>query len=213
MIKIQNAQRDTDGKLSKWAWPGGYPLFYMTEDNAVLCPACANGDNGSDTLTQDDPQWNVVATDANWEDPDLFCEHCNARIESAYAEPDTLTVPPQIGSRVFHAQYGAGDVRSVSTSPIDLVSVYFYRGDTIAVPLQSLQDNTQHVIAEWQSRGGKFMVTLFRDMTGYTYTATDAGGNLGSCDSDAVAIAAMETRIAVGYFQADANKTPMKRTK
>jgi hypothetical protein len=24
--------------------------------------------------------------EVNWEDPDLFCDHCGARIESAYAE-------------------------------------------------------------------------------------------------------------------------------
>jgi hypothetical protein len=29
----------------------------------------------------------VEALDVNWEDPDLFCDHCGNRIESAYAEP------------------------------------------------------------------------------------------------------------------------------
>jgi hypothetical protein len=30
-----------------------------------------------------------VALEANWEDPDLFCDHCGDRIESAYAESDS----------------------------------------------------------------------------------------------------------------------------
>jgi hypothetical protein len=28
----------------------------------------------------------VEALDVNWEDPSLYCDHCGARIESAYAE-------------------------------------------------------------------------------------------------------------------------------
>jgi hypothetical protein len=33
--------RDDDGQLSQWAWPGGYPLYYMVEDGGALCPTCA----------------------------------------------------------------------------------------------------------------------------------------------------------------------------
>jgi len=29
-----------------------------------------------------------VALQPNWEDPELFCDHCGSRIESAYAEPE-----------------------------------------------------------------------------------------------------------------------------
>lgn len=81
--------RDTDGKLPAYAWPGGYPIYYFLEDGAVLCPACTNGANGSDAQTQDDPQWNVIASDVNWEDPNLLCDHCNTRIPSAYAEEES----------------------------------------------------------------------------------------------------------------------------
>jgi hypothetical protein len=92
MIKA-SIDRDSNGKLPSYAWPGGYPIFYLTQDDAVLCPQCANGENGSDTLVQDDPQWNVTAHDINWEDPDMTCEHCNRRIESAYAEDDAGNAP------------------------------------------------------------------------------------------------------------------------
>ena len=32
--------------------------------------------------------WQVTAHDANWENPDLYCDHCSSRIESAYAEDE-----------------------------------------------------------------------------------------------------------------------------
>jgi hypothetical protein len=35
-------QRDDNGNLPAYAWPGGYPLYYLCADNGVLCPQCAN---------------------------------------------------------------------------------------------------------------------------------------------------------------------------
>jgi len=32
--------------------------------------------------------WKVIGHDVNWEDPWLTCDHCEAYIESAYAERD-----------------------------------------------------------------------------------------------------------------------------
>jgi hypothetical protein len=68
---------------------GCYPVFYMTKDGGTLCPACVQehldlcvGDPG-DVFNA---QWEVIAHDANWEDPELHCDHCEKRIESAYAE-------------------------------------------------------------------------------------------------------------------------------
>jgi hypothetical protein len=75
--------RDTDGRLSKWAWPGGYPLFYLDGQNSLLCPDCARK---SDEDPDEVPGFKPVACDANWEDPDLFCDNCSTRIESAYVE-------------------------------------------------------------------------------------------------------------------------------
>ncbi len=69
--------------FDKYAWPGGYPIFYITEDGGVLCPDCANTEDTTDT---DDPQWRIVGAEVNYEDPELYCDNCNGRIESAYAE-------------------------------------------------------------------------------------------------------------------------------
>ena len=81
--------RDDDGKLTAFAWPGGYPIVYMMADNGCLCPACANGGNGSEASeTSDEKQWRLVAGEVYWEGAPIQCDHCNADIESAYGEPD-----------------------------------------------------------------------------------------------------------------------------
>ena len=69
---------DDNGKLPQWAWPGGYPMFYLDGENNVLCTKCAN--------ENDEFSSPISACDANWEDPDMYCDHCSTRIESAYAE-------------------------------------------------------------------------------------------------------------------------------
>ncbi len=74
-----------DGKWPKWAWPGGYPIYYVTDDCGLLCQKCAN-DNLELTLG-DDPQWRIVAMAINYED-EIYCDHCGDRVESAY-ERDT----------------------------------------------------------------------------------------------------------------------------
>ena len=67
-----------------WAWPGGYPLYYVTADCGVLCPKCAN-DNLELTLGGE-KDWRIVSQEINYEEESLCCDHCNAHIESAYGE-------------------------------------------------------------------------------------------------------------------------------
>lgn len=87
--RTNRLHRDSSGQLPTYAWPGGYPIFYYTADEAVLCADCANGQNGSDASeSSDDPQWQLTACDVNWEDDSLTCDHCNSAIESAYGEPE-----------------------------------------------------------------------------------------------------------------------------
>jgi len=77
-------------RAGPYAWPGGYPLYFVTADGGVLsyesvlrnwplvCDAVRRRDYNSG--------WMVVACMINWEDPQLFCDHSAERIESAYAE-------------------------------------------------------------------------------------------------------------------------------
>lgn len=74
-----------------YAWPGGYPLYYITKDCGVLCPKCAN-ENLSLTMPDypeyrvANPDWEIVASEINWEDQHIFCDHCNDNIAPAYGD-------------------------------------------------------------------------------------------------------------------------------
>jgi hypothetical protein len=74
-----------------YAWPGGYPLFAITHDGAALCKDCTKKEAKTiikSTRDGANDGWNVEGVDVNWEDPQLYCDHCSKRIESAYAEDD-----------------------------------------------------------------------------------------------------------------------------
>lgn len=79
------------GKANAYAWPGGYPLFYLCCDGESLCPACVTKERKlifRSTHEQLKDGWQVDAVDVNWEDAHMYCAHCNKRIESAYAESE-----------------------------------------------------------------------------------------------------------------------------
>jgi hypothetical protein len=67
------------------------------------------------------------------------------------------------------------------------------------------------IVARWESKSGKHWVELTRSEYGVSYSAPQAGGTFANPCTDAEAIADMAQRVALGYFQPDANKTPMKR--
>lgn len=78
----------------KYAWPGGYPLYLVMGDCAALCVACGRKEWRQIARHTIAPthgrDWQCVAIDTNWENPDLYCVHCSERIESAYAEPESV---------------------------------------------------------------------------------------------------------------------------
>ena len=78
--QIRQLAADNHGVLPAYAWPGGYPMYYVDDEGNILCPRCAN--------KNDEYSAELIAYDANWEDPDLYCDNCQERIESAYAEED-----------------------------------------------------------------------------------------------------------------------------
>jgi hypothetical protein len=75
---------------SPYAWPGGYPRYFVTADGAALSYAAAreNADQIKESVSDNDTGsgWCVVACEINWEDADLICDHTGQPIESAYAE-------------------------------------------------------------------------------------------------------------------------------
>lgn len=85
-------------KLEKYAWPGGYPIYYLARDGwreddgrlvlnthdrseNVCCPDCA-------TDTDQWPDIIITGQDIHYEGEPLQCEYCNKEIESAYGDPD-----------------------------------------------------------------------------------------------------------------------------
>lgn len=72
-----------------YAWPGGYPLYFVTADGAALSFEAAKAErrNILEALRDNDARsgWQVSAVAVNWEDADLYCDHTGKRIESAYA--------------------------------------------------------------------------------------------------------------------------------
>jgi len=95
MKRRMNAKklRDENCEFPAFAWPGGYPLFYLMEDGEVICPKCANEED--EVYADEDPapetpdrQWHIVDSDAHWEGLPLICANCNAEIHSAYGPTD-----------------------------------------------------------------------------------------------------------------------------
>lgn len=84
-------------KHGPYAWPGGYPTYFVMSDGGTLCHSCALQEGKRITAAireglgnRDD--WSVEAQDVNWEDPALYCDHCGSRIESAYAEDEAKAI-------------------------------------------------------------------------------------------------------------------------
>lgn len=89
MIVIRNVF-DFNKALSvgPWAWPGGYPHYFVLADGEALSFEAAKQNAGliRDAVIAKDmhSDWAVTSMQVNWEDPQLFCAHTEARIECAY---------------------------------------------------------------------------------------------------------------------------------
>ncbi len=74
------------GKANSYAWPGGYPLFYLCSDSGTLCPECVTKNRSQvfrSTHERSHDGWAVEAIDVNWES-EMYCDNCSKEIESAY---------------------------------------------------------------------------------------------------------------------------------
>jgi len=77
--------RDDSGKLLSYAWPGGYPIFYLDRCNTVMCPKCAIAFEEG-TAAKDYPYLAPAAAGVHWEGAPIQCNDCGGEIESAYGE-------------------------------------------------------------------------------------------------------------------------------
>ena len=74
-----------------YAWPGGYPMYFVLDDGGALSfeGARQNLREILYDMTHDirgSGSWFVVGCEINYEDEDLVCEHTGAKIPSAYGE-------------------------------------------------------------------------------------------------------------------------------
>jgi hypothetical protein len=83
---------DFDRDLAEpYAWPGGYPRFFITSDGEALSYAAAR-DNAElirkSIAERSRDGWRVDGCAVNWEDSELYCDHTGELIESAYGESE-----------------------------------------------------------------------------------------------------------------------------
>jgi hypothetical protein len=64
-----------------FAWPGGYPIVFLTDDGDCLCAECAKRVFIMEKID--------VSADCYYEGPAMFCDGCNREIESAYGDPES----------------------------------------------------------------------------------------------------------------------------
>lgn len=76
--KVKKVYEENKNSLPAYAWPGGYPIYYVTSYNNIVCPECAN------KMIKDEYE-DITDYDINWEDNKMFCEG-GCKIESAYGE-------------------------------------------------------------------------------------------------------------------------------
>ena len=70
-----------------YAWPGGYPLYFVTSDGAALSFDAAKRNRRyilQALAHRNDCTWRVIGVDVNWEDDNLYCDDTGAHIPSAY---------------------------------------------------------------------------------------------------------------------------------
>lgn len=72
-----------------YAWPGGYPCYFICDDGAPLSFVSARKNRrlileSLRDMTNDG--WRVIGVEINWEDNELYCAHSDEKIESAYAD-------------------------------------------------------------------------------------------------------------------------------
>lgn len=77
--------------IGPYAWPGGYPFYFVCADGEALSFEAAKENAGliRDAIIANENSWlcwKVYAMEINWENEDLYCMHTNKKIESAYGD-------------------------------------------------------------------------------------------------------------------------------
>ena len=74
-------------RAGAFAWPGGYPLYFIMSDGGALCFACGRKELRyilPAIASRANDGWRAIACDINYEDQECYCDNCSKQIESAY---------------------------------------------------------------------------------------------------------------------------------
>jgi ribosomal protein L24E len=78
-------------RAGPYAWPGGYELCFVMKDGGAMHFTCVKREFkriAKELRNPGDPAWLPACLDTNWEENDLYCEHCNEKIAPAYGDDD-----------------------------------------------------------------------------------------------------------------------------
>ena len=85
------AQLKATLRAGEFAWPGGYQLYFLTDDGATLSfdGARSSLECCYDAIkTKSNNGWRIVGCDVNYEDDEMTCAHTGAKIPASYGSPD-----------------------------------------------------------------------------------------------------------------------------
>lgn len=103
-----------------YAWPGGYPVYTVLADGALLCRECARRNYrriADDTRNQDDG-WRALGAMILYEtEQPEYCGDCNNELESAYGIVHNHDCPDCYGNGDVYldGQYGDGPLVTCRT--------------------------------------------------------------------------------------------------
>lgn len=125
MANLKELRADNDGQLPAFAWPGGYPMYYLTRSGLSICAVCASEPDTSDP---------VVDGDTYMEGPGMQCEDCGQVIDSAYGDPDAYAEIDVSERRGDGHEYGVGNriscysAQEVDDRLLDVIKLYAGKG-------------------------------------------------------------------------------------
>tara|TARA_R110000787_G_scaffold50851_1_gene120797 strand:- start:554 stop:1048 length:495 start_codon:yes stop_codon:yes gene_type:complete len=92
-----------------FTWPGGYPKYGVTDDNHAICSGCAKDEFDRLYEAEAHDGFYISMLTVNWEDENLYCDHCGDAIESAYggaSEEEKIAGVKRMAEQLAE-QYGA----------------------------------------------------------------------------------------------------------
>lgn len=79
-----------------YAWPGGYPRFFICDDGEPLSFESARENRRlilESLRDETNDGWRIMGCTVNWEDSLLVCSHSGKRIQSAYGADEPTDKP------------------------------------------------------------------------------------------------------------------------